>query len=715
MKVAIVYNRESQRVINLFGIPNREKYGLEAIKRISDSLKRGGHSVKAFEGDKDLIDNLEHFMPRVLKGELPGMVFNISYGIQGQARYTHVPSILEMVGIPYVGSGPLAHSLALDKVVSKMIFQQHGLPTPEFTVLYSPDFESIDLEYPLIVKPKNEAVSFGIRIVNTLEELQKAAKTIFDHFQQPVLVERYIEGREINIGILGNNPPEVFEPVEILFGEGGTPIYTFEDKKRLSGREISHACPAPVGETLTSKAKDVALQAFKVLGCYDCARIDMRMDHDGNLYILEINSLPSLGEHGSYLIGADHAGLDFTAVINRLVDVATARYFGTPTPPPFTRTKQKPENTIFSFLTQRRDRIEERLRRWIQISSRTEDTVGIHNIVKEADQMFKEVKMTPVPSLTDVPAVWTWQTKAGLEGGTLLVGHFDVPLGREISFQSFRREPEWLHGEGIALSRAPITMLEYALRALHSTRLLSKKRIGVLLYADEGQNCRYSTDVIEEAAKQAARVLVLRPRIQTDSLITERRGQRTYRFVVEGPPRRVDKNVRKPGPFRWASSKIKAFSELSSQEKRLSIAAVDVHTSSYPLMLPHRVTAMILMTYTNLKSANEAEEQMRNLLKKSEFSWELDLIADRPPLKKRRINTKLANELIEIARRWEIPLHNESSVFPSVAGLVPTSVPVVCGVGPVAHDLYTPRESISRISLLERTLLLAQFLVEKEG
>ena len=115
MKIAIAYNRDSKNVINLFGIPNRELIGQRTIKRIADALRAHKHRVKAFEGDKDLIDRLEEFMPRVLKGEQPGLVFNVSYGIQGQARYTHVPSILEMVGIPYVGSGPLAHGLALDK------------------------------------------------------------------------------------------------------------------------------------------------------------------------------------------------------------------------------------------------------------------------------------------------------------------------------------------------------------------------------------------------------------------------------------------------------------------------------------------------------------------------------------------------------------------------------------------------------------------------
>jgi D-alanine-D-alanine ligase len=135
VKIAVVYNRDSQNVINLFGLPNREKIGLKTISRISEALRAGKHQVKAIEGDKDLIERLEEFMPKVLKAERPGLVFNLSYGIQGQARYTHVPSILEMVGVPYVGSGPLAHGLALDKVVAKMIFRQNDLPTPDFMVL----------------------------------------------------------------------------------------------------------------------------------------------------------------------------------------------------------------------------------------------------------------------------------------------------------------------------------------------------------------------------------------------------------------------------------------------------------------------------------------------------------------------------------------------------------------------------------------------------
>ena len=320
----------SRNVINLFGMPNRERIGLKTIRRLVDALKKGGHQVISLEADKDLVERLEDFMPQVVRGERPGMVFNVSYGLQGQARYTHVPSILEMVGIPYVGSGPLGHSLALDKVVTKMLLRQRGVPTPDFAVLDTPDAElPPDLAYPMIVKPKNEAVSFGLKIVNDEADLREASGVIYSEFRQPVLAEQYVEGREINVGVLGNDPVEAFQPVLLDFGDGAQ-IYTYEDKTGRSGRQIRPVCPAPIGDELTEKAREIAILTFNVLGLNDCARVDMRLDEAGQLYVLEANSLPSLGEHGSYLVGADHAGLDFTGFVNRLVDVATARYFGVP-------------------------------------------------------------------------------------------------------------------------------------------------------------------------------------------------------------------------------------------------------------------------------------------------------------------------------------------------------------------------------------------------
>ncbi len=712
MKVAVVYNRESRNVINLFGTPNRETIGLKTIKRITDALKKGGHQVTAIEGDKDLVDRLEDFMPRVIKHERPGMVFNVSYGIQGQARYTHIPSILEMVGVPYVASGPLAHSLALDKVVTKMILRQHGLPTPDFAVLNTPDDDLPELRFPLIVKPKNEAVSFGLRIVNDEDELREGARVIYDEYQQPILVEQFIAGREVNIGLLGNSPPEALPPVLLDFGPDGPQIYTYEDKTRASGREIKGVCPAPIGKELIEKAKELAISAFQALGCYDCARVDTRLDDDGNFYILEINSLPSLGEHGSYLVGAANVGLDFADVINRLVESASSRYFGTPEPPSTESLHGEVGTSVFNFITQRRDSIEKRLRDWTNVSSRTNDPVGIGEAVKRMDESLRSLRMNSVQEFTDERSTWLWETGAGFRGGTLMIGHLDVPAEAGTPAQSFRREPEWLHGDGIGTSRAPLVMMEFALRALRSLKALKKLPIGVLFYTDESRDARYSQELIRQAASEAKKVLVLRPGIMGDSVVVNRRGQRKYRLVVEGHSLQPGKATKRPEALRWMCSKLEEFAKIRSQKERYSVSTLDIKTEMLPMLLPHRVQATILATYADGATAGEIDRKMRDILGKSQLKWDLTQVADRPPMKDRRGNLRLASVFGGIAKHWELPLRRESSVWPSVAGLVPAKTACLCGIGPIARELGTPNEAVQRISLIQRTLLLAEFLVK---
>lgn len=713
MKVAVIYNRESKNVINLFGFPNQEKYGKKSIKRIVDALKQYGHQVKAFEGDKDLIDHLEEFMPRVLKGERPGMAFNLSYGIQGQARYTHVPGILEMIGIPYVGSGPLAHSLALDKVVAKMIFVQNDLPTPRFAVLNPPEVKDPGLDYPLIVKPKNEAVSMGIRVVHNQGELFEAVEVILDTFQQAALIEQFIEGREINVGIIGNNPPEALPPCEIVISGDGPNIYTIEDKKGKSGRKIDWICPAPLDADLTKKAQDIAIGAFTALGCCDCARVDMRLDADGNLYILEINSLPSLGEHGSYTIAAQNVGFDFPALINRLVEAASARYFGTPAPPVIQAGKKNADQKVFEYITQRRDLIEKQVAKWCSFSSRTSDPVGNSIGIKKLDSKLQEIKMKPVADLTDARSAWTWETRAGMEGGTLIIGHIDVPFEQDVTIQGFRRDPEWLYGEGIAMSRAPLVMILFALRALRHTRLLSKLPLGVLYYLDEGRDCRYSADLIRSAASRAKRVLVVRPGSLPANIRTQRRGQRKYQLVFEGRPQKIGQQQKTTDVVHWCIDKLGKMTDLSSRKDRLALAVVDMRTESFRMMLPHRVVVTLVLSYLDPKLAGATEERIQAILAQKGARWSLKKISERPPMKQRRGNVRLARAFKRIAQKWEIPLEVQSSVAPSAAGLVPAKVPVICGLGPAARDCYTPQEAVSRISFIQRTLLLSQFLVEE--
>jgi D-alanine-D-alanine ligase len=620
-----------------------------------------------------------------------------------------------MVGIPYVGSNPLAHSLALDKVVAKMIFQQNGLPTPDFAVIKDKIFDPPDIRYPLIVKPKNEAVSMGIQVVHDFNELKEAAKIILEDFDQSVLVEQYIEGREINVGLLGNNPPDALPPCEITFGEGGPKIYTVEDKKGKSGRKIDWICPAPIGEKLTQEAQRIAQEAFSALGCYDAARVDMRMDNKGRLFILEVNSLPSLGEHGSYTIAAQHAGLDFAALVHRMVEVASARYFGTPDPPKVGFKEKDTNKNIFSFITSRRDQMERALEEWVSVSSRTSDPIGNKQVISTLDDKLQRLMMKPDPEFSDDRAVRTWTTKSGLIGGTLLIGHTDVPIELDIPKEYFRREPEWLYGEGIGISRAPLVVLEFALRSLRSVRKIQKQPLGVMYYMDEGRDCHYSAEIIKKAASQAKTVLVLRPGGAAGQIITQRRGQRKYDLIVEGEPQRLGKFVRKPEVLLWTNQKLAEIARLSSRKDRLAVSTLGILSERFPMLLPHRVKANMLLNYLDVQRANSTEEKIREILKGDRFSVSFELISDRPPMKERRGSTRLAESLENVAKKWELPWSKDSSLWPSVGGLVSGKTSVICGLGPAAGGLYTPREAVNRTSLVQRTLLLALFLAQKAG
>ena len=208
----------------------------------------------------------------------------------------------------------------------------------------------------------------------------------------------------------------------------------------------------------------------------------------------------------------------------------------------------------------------------------------------------------------------------------------------------------------------------------------------------------------------AKRVLVLRPGNVGDSVITQRRGLRRYRLRVVGDPLRPGRATKKPEVLRWTWNRLEALAELTSQKERLSVSAVDVKTESLPMLLPHRVTTLIHVTYPAPEAADEIEERMRAHLGKRGPKWELERISDRPPMKERRSTLRLAKALSLVAQKWDIALKRESSVWPSVAGVVPARTACVCGVGPVARDLGTPHECVQRISLVQRTLLLAEFL-----
>ncbi len=328
----------------------------ETIDAILTALRHGGHEAAFFEANVrppfDIVQRLIDFQP--------DLVFNIAEGHFGDGREAQIPALLEMLRIPYTGSKVLTLALALDKSMTKRILYYHGLPTPEFQVFEQAD-EPIDedlvdehgeLRYPLFVKPSREGTSVGVSpesIVYSVGQLREQVEKQLRRYNQPILCEHYVRGRELTVGMVGNLKPTsarrlndrvalgplpdtlTFFPIlEVDMGaydpsEAG--IYTNRIKVELA-EDFHYLCPAPLEPAMQQELYMLAAGVFRVTGCKDVARVDFRLDEDhGNKpYILEVNPLPGLNPTYSDLcVEAKAAGWSYDRLINTIVDLAAAR------------------------------------------------------------------------------------------------------------------------------------------------------------------------------------------------------------------------------------------------------------------------------------------------------------------------------------------------------------------------------------------------------
>ncbi|MBU1186759.1 MAG: ATP-grasp domain-containing protein [Acidobacteria bacterium] len=327
MRVAVVFNKDHKGTINVFGMQNREWYSEETIQMVVEALKWGGHEVELISADRFLLAKLNKFLPKLSKRRPNGIVLNLALGVQGKCRYTHVPAILEVAGIPYTGSSPMGHALAQDKVIAKQIFISTHLPTPEYHVYMSPELDQSFLKYPVIVKPRGEAASFGLKIVNDEASLKEAVEELFAEYKQPALVEEFIEGREVNVSVIGNHPPVALPVLELAMENGPRAIYTYDIKFPKKGdKKVKMICPAKLPRETTEYIQELAVQAFNALNVNDFGRVDFRLDKYNRPHILEMNSMASINPHSSFVTSAKAAGLSYNQLINRIIEAAVERY-----------------------------------------------------------------------------------------------------------------------------------------------------------------------------------------------------------------------------------------------------------------------------------------------------------------------------------------------------------------------------------------------------
>ena len=332
MRIAVVRNQPTDEVIFRSAKPCPERYGRRTIRAVVEALEQSGHVVSEVAGGTTMLAELDAFLGSDAPDRANTLVMNMAYGIQGDSRYTHVPAMLEMAGVPYTGAGPLGHAVSLDKVVAKALMADAGIPTPRSRVMSSGS-DGAGLAFPLVVKPRHESTSYGLRLVRDAGELGLAVEAIVATYRQEALVEEYVDGREVCVGLLGNDPPEILPPVELDFGGRPLRIMTWDDKYHRRADEPAKICPAPLTRRLRDEVRRLALATFEACHARDYARVDIRIDASGRPFVLEINSMASLGMNGSFVHAAREAGMSHRDLVARIIEVAAERSRRSEPPP----------------------------------------------------------------------------------------------------------------------------------------------------------------------------------------------------------------------------------------------------------------------------------------------------------------------------------------------------------------------------------------------
>jgi D-alanine-D-alanine ligase len=294
---------------------------LRSGARVEDALARLGHEVLPIDVGADLVDRLT--------AERPDVAFVALHGRGGEDGT--VQELLELVGIPYTASGPGACIRCMDKVVTKHALRDAGIPTPDFYAFSQAAFEDLGaaralpaieerLDFPIVVKPAGQGSALGIKFARTAADVPGALVAAFS-YDTKVILERYIPGRDLAVSVIESaEGPEALPVVEAIPVDED--FYDFEARYEFGRTRF--VCPADLPPELTLRAQELAIAAWKTLGCGGFARIDLMTDGD-DLTVLEANAIPGLTDTSLLPLAADAAGIGFDDFVARMLDLAVER------------------------------------------------------------------------------------------------------------------------------------------------------------------------------------------------------------------------------------------------------------------------------------------------------------------------------------------------------------------------------------------------------
>ena len=305
------------------GTSLERQVSLRSGARVEDALERLGHEVVSIDVGADLIERL--------RAAAPDAAFIALHGRDGEDGT--VQELLEILGIPYTGSGILACIRSIDKVLAKHLLVEAGIPTPEFFAFSETAFRQLGaadtlqaieerLDFPIVVKPASGGSALGIKFARTAADVPGCLVSAFS-YDQKVLLERHVAGRDLAVSIVdGPGGPSPLPIVEAVPREED--FYDFEARYEIGRTDF--VCPAELDEDHTARARALAVGVYKLLGFYGFGRVDLMLeDSTGELQVLEANAIPGLTETSLLPQAAEAAGIDFDSLVGRILELALER------------------------------------------------------------------------------------------------------------------------------------------------------------------------------------------------------------------------------------------------------------------------------------------------------------------------------------------------------------------------------------------------------
>ena len=325
MRIGLTYDLRDEFLAMGYGLEETAEFDrISTIEAIEDALRELGHQT-------DRIGHVRTLATRLVAGDRWDLVFNIAEGLTGIGREAQVPALLDAYGIPYTFSDPLVMSLTLHKGMTKRVLRDAGLPTPAFAeIARSEDLASLDLPYPLFAKPLAEGTGKGIdeaSVIDNPAELLTRCLDLLARFRQPVLVETFLPGREFTVGITGTgHEARVMGTLEVvLLEDAEAGAYTYTNKENCE-ELVEYRRVLAADDPAVADSEAICLAAWRLLGCRDGGRLDVRCDRDGRPQLMEINPLAGMHpEHSDLPMIATAEGIPYVELVRRIVDSASVR------------------------------------------------------------------------------------------------------------------------------------------------------------------------------------------------------------------------------------------------------------------------------------------------------------------------------------------------------------------------------------------------------